>query len=504
MDKLLKITLVVLVLLIGQNANAQSAFTLKEAQDYAVKNNPNVVNAQIDYELAVAQKNQVRAIGLPQISASADARWNQRTVFQSLINKQLDDAYAAFKEKNPTSNIQQDEFNILFNTSSSYFSSPNAAFIALNNDKERQGIISNAVQSGGFSGLIGTTFNAQNQNTITLSVSQIIFSSDYIVALQTSSVYLGLAKMSTKLAETQIRISVAKAYYNVLVGRERIKLLDANIEKLRQLLDDSKAYLKEGFIENIDVSRLEVNYNNLETESKKVKNLLALGEASLKFAMSYDIMQPINLSDSIQNIESPEFAQFSKSNYKNRIEYNLLETQLKMNELNLKRYKYSVLPTLAAYGQNGWNQYLQAKENLRPGQKNDTYLYRQTVMGLSLNVPIFSGGSRYYNTQMAKLNVTKTKNSIKNFESAIDLEANAAVVNYNNAIESIGTQKKNMQLADEVFKTSTLKYENGVGSNLELVNATQSIRESQANYIEALYNYYNAKIDLDKALGNIK
>jgi len=494
MYKLLKNTLAVLVMLIGQNANAQSAFTLKEAQDYAVKNNPNVVNSQIDYELAVAQKNQVRAIGLPQINATADARWNQRTVFQSLINKQLDDAFATFKEQNPTSNIQQDEFNKLFNTSSSYFSSPNAAFIALGNDKERQGIISNAVQSGGFSGLIGTTFNAKNQNTLTLSVSQILFSSDYIVALQTSSVYLGLAKMGTKLAETQIKTSVAKAYYIVLVGRERIKLLDINIEKLKQLLDDSKAYLKEGFIENIDVSRLEVNYNNLVTESKKVRNLLSLGEASLKFAMSYDIMQPISLSDSIQNVESPEMAQFSKSNYKNRIEYNLLETQLKMNELNLKRYKYSVLPTLAAYGQNAYNQY----------GTTDKYFYRQTVFGLSLNVPIFSGGSRYYNTQIAKLNVDKTKNNIKNFESAIDLETNAAVVNYNNAIESIGTQKKNMLLADEVFKVTTLKYENGVGSNLELVNATQSVRESQANYIEALYNFYNAKIDLDKALGNIK
>ena len=503
MDKLLKITLAVLVLLIGQNANAQSAFTLKEAQDYAVKNNPNVVNSQIDYELAVAQKNQVRAIGLPQITASGDARWNQRTVFQSLINKQLDDAYASFKDKNPTSNIQQKEFETLFNTSSGYFSSPNKAFIDLN-DTIKQRIVSDAVQGGGFAGLIGTTFNANFQNTITLSVSQILFSSDYIVALQTSSVYLGLAKMSTKLAETQIKTSVAKAYYNVLVGRERIKLLEINIEKLKLLLDDSKAYLKEGFVENIDVSRLEVNYNNLVTESKKVKNLLALGEASLKFAMSYDIMQPITLSDSIQNVDSPELAQFSKSNYKNRIEYNLLETQQKMNELNLKRYKYSVLPTLAFYGQNGWNQYLQSKDNLQPGQKNDTYFYRQTVMGLSLNVPIFSGGSRYYNTQMAKLNISKTKNSIKNFEAAIDLETNAAVVNYNNAIESIGTQKKNMLLADDVFKVTTLKYENGVGSNLELVNATQSVRESQANYIEALYNYYNAKIDLDKALGNIK
>jgi outer membrane protein TolC len=160
----------------------------------------------------------------------------------------------------------------------------------------------------------------------------------------------------------------------------------------------------------------------------------------------------------------------------------------------LKRYKYSVLPTLAVYGQNGYNQY----------GTTDKYFYRQTVFGLSLNVPIFSGGSRYYNTQMAKLNVDKSKNNIKNFESAIDLETNAAVVNYNNAIESIGTQKKNMLLADEVFKVTTLKYENGVGSNLELVNATQSIRESQANYIEALYNFYNAKIDLDKALGNIK
>lgn len=471
--------------------HAQNAFTLKEAQDFAVKNQMNTLNAQVDYDYAVAQKNQVRGIGLPQITASVDYRINQRTVFQSLINKQLDDAFEKFQNENPGFPIRRTFFDSLSMGASTFFQTENNMYNGLPDPLKN--LVKSQNSSGGFSSLIGTTFNAKSQTTLNLSVSQILFSSDYLVALQTSQVFLGLAKQNITMAEIQVKLAVAKAYYNVLVSRERAKLLQINIEKLKKLLDDSRAYQQEGFVENIDVMRLEVNYNNLVTENKKVQNLLTLGEAALKFSMGYDILSPISLKDSIQNIESPELAQPGKSNFKNRIEYNLLESQLKMNELNLKRYQYSPLPTVAAYGQNGWNQY-----------GSDKYFYRQTVFGVNMNIPIFSGGQKKYYTQMAKLSIQKTKNNLKNAESGFDMEFNAAVVAYNNAIETLLSQKKNMMLADEVFKVSQVKYQNGVGSNLELVNAQQSLRESQANYIEALYNFYTAKIDLDKAQGNIK
>lgn len=477
--------------------HAQNAFTLKEAQDFAVKNQVNTLNAQVDYDYAVAQKNQIRGIGLPQVSASIDYRINQRTVFNSLIKKQLDDAYDVFNSQVPNSGITRERFETLSSTASNYYINNDTIL----NTKLTQGLSNYEVglikqaasAGGGFTQIFTTAFNAKSQTTLNFSLSQIIFSSDYLVALQTSQVYLGLAKQNVTMAEIQVKIAVAKAYYNVLVGRERTKLLQANIEKLKKLLEDTREYQKQGFVENIDVMRIEVNYNNLVTENKKVQNLLTLGEAALKFSMGFDILQPINLKDSIQNIDSPELAQPGKSNFKNRIEYNLLESQLRMNELNLKRYKYSPMPTLAAYAQNGWNQY-----------GSDKYFYRQTVFGLNMNIPIFSGGQKKYYTQMAKLSMQKTKNNIKNAENGFDLEYNAAVVSYNNSIESLQSQKKNMLLADEVFKISQIKFENGVGSNLELVNAQQSAREAQANYIEALYNFYSSKLDLDKAQGNIK
>jgi outer membrane protein TolC len=477
--------------------HAQNAFTLKEAQDFAVKNHVNTLNAQVDYDNAVAQKNQIRGIGLPQITASVDYRFNQRTVFNSLIKKQLDDAYEEFTAGFPNSGISRERFETLSSTASNYYINNDTIL----NSKLTQdlnpieiGLIKEAASGGGgFTQIFTTAFNAKSQTTLNISASQILFSSDYLVALQTSQVFLGLAKMNITMAEIQVKIAVAKSYYNVLVSRERAKLLQINIEKLKKLLEDSRAYQKEGFVENIDVMRLEVNYNNLVTENKKVQNLLTLGEAALKFSMGYDITTPITLKDSIQNIESPELAQPGKANYKNRIEYSLLESQLKMNELNLKRYQYSPLPTVAAYAQNGWNQY-----------GSDAFFYRQTVFGVNMNIPIFSGGQKKYYTQMAKLSIQKTKNNIKNAESGFDMEFNAAVVAYNNSIESLQSQKKNMELADEVFKVTQVKYQNGVGSNLELVNAQQSLRESQANYIEALYNFYSAKLDLDKAQGNIK
>jgi hypothetical protein len=471
--------------------------TLKEAQDFAVKNQVNTLNAQVDYDYAVAQKNQIRGIGLPQVSASIDYRINQRTVFNSLIKKQLDDAYDVFNSQVPNSGISRERFGTLSATASNFYINNDTvlnAKLTQGLSNYEVGLIKQAASAGGgFTQIFTTAFNAKSQTTLNLSLSQILFSSDYLVALQTSQVYLGLAKQNVTMAEIQVKIAVAKAYYNVLVGRERTKLLQANIEKLKKLLEDTREYQKQGFVENIDVMRIEVNYNNLVTENKKVQNLLTLGEAALKFSMGYDILQPISLKDSIQNIDSPELAQPGKSNFKNRIEYNLLESQLKMNELNLKRYKYSPMPTLAAYAQNGWNQY-----------GSDKYFYRQTVFGLNMNIPLYSGGQKKYYTQMAKLNMQKTKNNIKNAESGFDLEYNAAVVSYNNSIESLQSQKKNMLLADEVFKISQIKFENGVGSNLELVNAQQSAREAQANYIEALYNFYSSKLDLDKAQGNIK
>jgi outer membrane protein len=110
---------------------------------------------------------------------------------------------------------------------------------------------------------------------------------------------------------------------------------------------------------------------------------------------------------------------------------------------------------------------------------------------------------RHYKIQQAKLDFTKGENSMKNLQLAIELEGASAAVNYNNAALSLQVQKRNLDLAQNVYNVSQKKYEQGVGSNIEVINAQQSLKESQANYFNAVYDMLVYKIDYLKAIGTL-
>ena len=465
---------------IAQQNSSSSAFSLKEAQDYAVKNSIQSKNAQLDYELAKAKKNEIRGIGLPQINGSADTRYNQRTIFESLINHQLDNLYEnQFKPLG----FSRDQFD-------AYIEQQQAASQTAN---------TNPLD---FSSLIGTTFNSRHNGTLALNASQLLFSSEYLIALKASKALLELNEKSIQKSNIDVKLNVAKAYYGVLVAREKAKLLDVNIVRLQKLKSDTRVLNENGFVEKIDLDRVEVAYNNLVTEREKLKNYLNLNENLLKFQMNYDILQPIVLTDTqmVNNIDQTPVV-FGKIDYNSRIEYSLLKTSEKLGKMDLDRYRLSYIPTLAAYGSLQYQAFA-------PDKKFDFYYnqpwYRVTAIGASLSVPIFSGGQKYYKVQQAKLNLMKTQNTVKSLESAISLEVSTAAVTYNNALLGINNQKRNMDLAEGVYKVAKTKYDQGVGSNLEVLTAETSLKEAQTNYFSALFDYYIAKTDYDKATGNIK
>ena len=137
------------------------------------------------------------------------------------------------------------------------------------------------------------------------------------------------------------------------------------------------------------------------------------------------------------------------------------------------------------------------------GQIGPDKWYPYTLFGLSLNVPIFSGLQRTYRLQQAKLNLLKIENNFSSLKSAIDLEVKQAAINYLNAIKSLESQRANSGLAENIARITKIKYEEGVGSNLEVIEAEGSLKESQINYYNALYDALVAKVDLDKAYGKL-
>ena len=129
--------------------------------------------------------------------------------------------------------------------------------------------------------------------------------------------------------------------------------------------------------------------------------------------------------------------------------------------------------------------------------------YPTGVIGATLSLPIFDGFQKSARIRQAKLNLRKIDNEITSFEDAIQLEIRANRNALLDALNSLSVQEKNLELARNISSTSQLKYEQGVGSNLEVLDAETSLKEAQANYFNALYDAIIARINLDKALGNL-
>lgn len=452
MMKLLKIKTIVIALsalpilsFAQSTGTGGSEFTLQAAIDYANKHNANYLNAEIDMKLADYRNKEFIGIGLPQISGSVD----------------LKDYFEI-----PTSLLP-----------GQFFGAPAGTFIPVK---------------------FGTQWNA----SAGISVSQIIFSSDYLVGLQAAKEFKTLSEKSLTRTKIETNVSVTKAYYNVLINRERLKTLTANIDRIKKIYDDTKALNQAGFVEKLDVDRIELAYNNLLTEKEKVDRLIGLSETMLKFQMGYVVSEPITLTDELKAEQFQDLASIAdvKANYTSRPEFSLLESQRKINELDLKRYRYAYLPSLVAYGSYQRNAQRTKFDFFDSEQK----WFPIGLIGATLNVPIFSGGQKYYRIQQAKLNLVKTNNTMTYAKSAIDMETSAAAIMYKNAYASLQTQAKNKELAKSIFETTKKKYDAGVGSSLEIITAETALKEAETNYLSAVYDLIIAKTDLDKAQGNIK
>ena len=436
--------------LISINSNAQESFqlSLQEAVDYAMKNQNSVKNAELDKEIAVQKVKETVAIGLPQVNGKAS--------YQNFLDI-------------PTQVIPN-------------FIGPAAG-----------------MAPGTYPEFIAAQFGVTNNMSLGIEASQLLFDGNYLLGLKAASVYKDLSIKALKRTKIETQVNVTKAYYNSLVAKKNLELLDANVNQLKKTLDDTKAYYDQGFVEKVDIDRLNVLYNNLITERENISRVVELSKVVLKFQIGMPLNSSLELKDKLEDIVLQQSLNSEeKVNVDARVEYQLLKTQMRLNELDYKRNIVTRAPSLVAFGSYSQNAF-----NNDIGKLTDKF-YPTTVVGLQLNVPIVGSGKKWYQTKQARLNLEKSKNDLRNLESALDLESKNANVTFNNSVSSLNNQRKNMELASEILRVSKAKYEQGVGSSLEVVTAQTSLKEAETNYINALFNALVAKIELEKSKGNIQ
>ena len=420
--------------------NQAYSFTLADCINYAYSHQDTVLNAGLDIKSAEYKVKETTGIGLPQVSGSAG--------FQDYI-------------KIPTTLIPGEFFG----------------------------------QPGTF---IPLKFGVKYQSNLTLAANQILFDGTYLVGLKASKTYKELSQRAYKRSKIDVTVNVTKAYYQVLVSNEKIKLLDANVTQIKQQLDQTTAQNKQGFVEQIDVQRLTVQYNNLVTSRENTIRLLELYIQLLKFQMGMPIENNLTLLDKLESVNFGDGAAAIVSDttsYHNRIEYGLQETQKRLYELDLKRIKAGYLPTLSA------------NANLTSSYQNNSFpdLYSSnfpsSYIGLSLNVPIFNGFQRSNQVKESKITVMKAQNDLDNLKNALNLQTSQARITYINGLKSLDNQRQNQALAREVLRVSEIKYKQGVGSSLEVTQAQTDLQNADNQYIQGLYDALVSKVDLDKAYG---
>ncbi|RYY07730.1 MAG: TolC family protein [Sphingobacteriaceae bacterium] len=358
---------------------------------------------------------------------------------------------------------------------------------------------------GEFLGQPGTfipvKFGVNYNSNLALNASQLIFSGSYFIGLKAAKTFRELSNRNYTRSKIDVNVEVTKAYYQVLVSNEQIRLLDANINQLKQQVDQTTAQNKQGFVEKIDVDRITVQYNNLVTNRENILRLLALNYQLLKFQMGMPIEYNLTLADKLADtgLDNNVISYTTDTTfYRNRVEYGLLETQKNLYGLDVRNRISQYYPSLTANGSAA-----SAFQNNTFGQLYNSS-FPSSYVGLTLNVPIFNGFQRYYQVKQAKITYIKSQNDLINLKNSLNLEASQASVSYTNGLQTLNNQKKSQELAREVLRVSKIKYQQGVGSSIEVTQAQTELENADNQYIQGLYDALVSKVDLDRAYGRIK
>lgn len=423
------------------------SYSLKEAIDYAIQKNINVKNAQLDAISAEARIGEIRSAGLPQVTANFNLSDNL-IIQKVIVPANLFDPNAA----------------------------PDAAPLAL-------------------------PFGIKYSGSASATLNQLIFNGSYFIGLKAAATYRELAQKGVTQSKVSVAEAVTKAYYSAQVAEERAKVLDLNLSRIDSLMRETKALNESGFVELLDVTRLEVQINNLRSERQKVQNLIELSYSLLKYQMGMPLTEAIKLKDSIGESDSESLSVVSLTNdvnYNNRIEYSLLTTQEKLADLDIRNIRSGYLPSVSAsigYGHNNGRD--------KFGDLFNSQWFNNSLLSLNINIPIFDGFSKKYQIDQKKIALNKVKLNQTLLEQSINLEADQAAITIKNAYVTLQNEKRNRDLAGEVVRVSKIKYKEGVGSNIEVINAESAFKEAQTNYFAALYDLLIAKVDLSKARGEL-
>lgn len=437
--KHLSILIFLLLFSLGFSQAYPERLSLQEAIDYALENNRIAKNAARDIEVAKKQKWETIATGLPQLDASIN--------YQNFLKQQVSVIPAEFFGGNP----------------------------------------------GEFAEVI---FGTKQNATATATLNQLIFDGSYIVGLQSTKVFLEISKNAKDKTDLEVREAVINAYGNVLVSIEGVKIIEKNISVIQDNLDETTKIYENGLEELESVEQLQITLSNLQSDYDNLKRLEVIAFQMLNITLGIEYSAPLELTDNLESLAFQNLANETintESDVTVTLDYQIADNDKRSKELLVKLEQSKALPRLSGFINGGYNTFADDFVFL----DNNTEWFGFSLLGLNLDIPIFSSGMRGAATQRAKINLEKAKDDLTEVEQLLKLQIATAKSKYQFATEDYFNKKRNLDLAERIAQKNETKFFEGIGSSFELRQAQTQLYSAQQQLLQTMLDVINAKAELE-------
>lgn len=437
-----------LTLLIGvtQAQDMPESLTLEESIAYGLTHNRSIINADREIQKAKKEKWKTIATGLPQISSEVN--------YQNFLEMPVSLVPAEFFGGNPG------EFREL-------------------------------------------TFGTEQNMIGTLKMEQIIFDGSYLVGLQATKVYLAISENLFEKTNLEVKKLITNLYSNVLLTKYNIEFMEKNKASLQDNFKEIHQLFRSGFEEEESVEQIQLSLAQINSQLKYANNLLKIQQDMLKFVIGYPIETPLILSDELDDIFNEDLYFETLPNaddIENNIDIRIANNNVKSEALKLKLEKSKALPKVNAF----FNRTLTGNSNEFTFTDNDQKWFGSSLLGLNLRIPIFSSLGRNANTQKAKISLDQAKTQLEETQSRIKIDVNAALNEYQLAIDNYYTEKENLRLAQSIEQKNQTKYFEGMIQSFELRMAQLQLYAAQNNFVNAIQKVITNKISLETLLNQSK
>ena len=465
--------------------NGTYVLDMQKAIEHAIAYNKSLKNARMEVERSDASIWETIAQGLPQLDGTLD--------YMTYFNYEME---FSFGMGDGGTDFTQEQLTDAWNQTSAQF--PGNPALGLNPVTYQD--IYNYSAGSAYSGILQSmlppsTILLSDASTAKLQVSQLIFSGQYIVGIQTAKLAKQISEQNYEFNELGIKESVITSYYLVLITEESLRILKQNVENLQETLKQTETMFKTGMAEQTDVDQIRITVNQLQNSVNSLNRNLELNYNMFRFQLGLETNAVVQLTDNLEDLfasEEPELSLAAPFVMEDNVTYQLMKSQEEINEKLLSMEKWNYGPTIAGfYNYNA--KILTTDFDMNPNH----------LMGVSMSVPIFSSGMRKAKVDQAKINYDMAQNNMSIMEDQLNLQEKQFRYNLESSLENYETQKENVEVALRVYDSFRRKFEQGMASSLDLTQANGNYLEAESNYMSAMMEVLNAKLQLDKLMNKL-